>query len=315
MKKLKIDFKTDIITGELIPIDEIRIKIVSVKNKKNKNYYLSEIADFYYKEKYNKNIIEILSKFYEIPRCPATNEFVSYKLAGSIIFGKYSKIHNAKKNGKYIAENDENFKNYIEKIKSERKGSGNPMYGAIPWNKNLTKENDERVKQTSEKLYGRFHTEESKEKQSKSAKKRKIHGHTGCKHSEESKQIMREKTLIRFKNGKFPKTKTFPHLKVKEIINEVFFNDFEEEYLYGNFSFDFRIKNYLIEVQGDYFHCNPNTKYSIPKSNIQIKNFERDKRKRKFVLQKNEFILIEIWEFDIINNFEKVKIWIENLKK
>lgn len=315
MKKLKIDFKKDIITGELIPIDEIRKKVISSKNKKNNNYYLSEIADFYYKEKYDKNIIEILSDFYEIPRCPATNEFVSYKLAGSIIFGKYSNIANAKKNGKYIAENDENFREYIERIKLERKGCGNPMYGAIPWNKNLTKETDERVNQVSEKLFGRFHTEESKKKQSESAKKRKIHGHTGFKHTEESKQIMREKTLKRFKDGKFPKTKTIPHLIVKEIIERFFFDDFEEEYLYGGFSFDFKINNYLIEVQGDYFHCNPNTKHSIPKSSIQIKNFERDKRKRKFVLKKKEFVLIEIWEYDIINNFENVKKWIENLKK
>ena len=39
MEKLKIDFRIDIISGEEIIVDELR---KGLKEKKNKNYYLSD---------------------------------------------------------------------------------------------------------------------------------------------------------------------------------------------------------------------------------------------------------------------------------
>jgi hypothetical protein len=125
---------------------------------------------------------------------------------------------------------------------------------------------------------------------------------------------MRENTIKMYKEGKFPQTNSFPHREVKGILENVFEN-FEEEFKYGNFIFDFKIGNFLIEVQGDYFHCNPNTRHYKPKNSMQIKNVERDKRKRNYVEKKAEYVLVEIWEFDIVNNKKEVIKWIENLKK
>lgn len=315
MEKLKIDFKKDITNGLDIPIEEIRKEMKEIKQK---NYYLSEIAEYYYKKTYNKNILEILDDFYEIPRCPATNHFVSYKLNGSIVFGKYGPLIYAKEIGLYVSENDEKYKNFVEKMKTERKGSGNPMYKAIPWNKNLTKEEDDRVMSSSKKRIGLKHSDESKKKQSESAKKRTIHGHSGHKHSEESKQIMREKTILRFKSGSFPQTNSFPHREVKKILENICIEEnltFEEEFEYGGFVFDFKFENNLIEVQGDYFHCNPNTRHKVPKNKMQINNLERDERKKDFVYNKKEYNFVEIWEFDIVNNIKKVEQCLKNLKK
>lgn len=312
MEKLKIDFRRDIISGEDIIVDELRKEL---KEKKNKNYYLSEIADYYYQSKYDKNILEVLKDYYDIPRCPVTGDLVSYKLAGSILFGKYSSSCDVSDMTKHIAKNNNDFKAHIERMKVERRGDGNPMYGATAWNGGLTKENNDIIKKISEDRRGIEFSEETLKKMSESAKVREIHGHTGHKHSEESKQIMREKAIARFKKGEFPQTNSLPHRMVREFLLEIFGENIKEEFGYGGFVFDFKVDTYLIEVQGDYFHCNPETRHATPKSDMQKNNLERDERKRNFVKENLEYELIEVWENDIINNIEKVKICLNNLRK
>lgn len=315
MEKLKIDFRRDIVSGEDIPVAEFRAEL---KQKKNKNYYLSEIADYYYQCEYEKNILEVLSNYYEIPKCPVTGGLVSYKLAGSILFGKYSSDCDVSDMTKYIAENNENYKAHVDRMKVERKGGGNPMYGATAWNDGLTKETDERIKKISEDRKGIEFSDETLARMSESAKVREVHGHTGHKHSEETKQILREKTIARFKKGKFPQTNSLPHREVRKVLEELYGvagEDFEEEFSYGGFVFDFKVGKFLIEVQGDYFHCNPDTRHAIPKSDMQRNNLKRDNRKRKVVAKKGEYQLIEVWENDIINDIEKIKLCLNNLKK
>lgn len=310
MEKLKIDFRIDIISGEDIIVDELRKEL---KEKKNKNYYLSEIADYYYQSKYGKNILEVLSEYYEIPTCPVTGDLVSYKLAGSILFGRYSSSCDVSEMTKHIATNNSNFKAHVEKMKVDRRGEGNPMYGLTAWNDGLTKETDDRIKKISEDRKGIEFSDETLKKMSESAKVREVHGHTGHKHSEESKQIMREKTIARFKRGEFPQTNSLPHRETKSVLQELNL-PFEEEFEYGGFVFDFKIADKLVEVQGDYFHCNPNTRHAVPKNKMQKNNLKRDKRKRKFVEDNKEFELLEVWEHDIINKKEEIKLWLSNLK-
>jgi hypothetical protein len=219
---------------------------------------------------------------------------------------------------KHVCENNDNYKAHIERMKVDRKGFGNPMYGATPWNIGLTKDTDERIKKISDNMIGNVFTEDILKKMSDSAKKREVHGHTGFKHSEESKQIMREKTIARFKLGNFPQTNSLPHIKTREILEEIIGEidkDFEEEFEYGGYVFDFKVGKNLIEVQGDYFHCNPKTRHAIPKNKMQENNVERDKRKKSLVLKEQEYSLIELWEYDIINNIETIKECIQNLKK
>jgi hypothetical protein len=126
---------------------------------------------------------------------------------------------------------------------------------------------------------------------------------------------MREKTIARFKRGEFPQTNSLPHRMVRELLLEIFGENIKEEFGYGGFVFDFKVDRYLVEIQGDYFHCNPETRHAIPKNDMQKNNLERDERKRNFVKENLEYELIEVWENDIINNIEKVKICLNNLKK
>lgn len=288
--EFKINFKIDYISNEEIPIQNLSREIKKLKIIKRKNFYITEIADFYYKKKYQKNIVEILENFFNFPKCPITGKIVSYKLAGKIIFGKYSSDCSSAEMAKHISINNEKYKEHISRMKEERKGAGNPMHNNKPWNKGLSSETNETIKKTAEKRIGWKPSDETKKKQSESAKKRLIHGHTGFKHSEESKQVMREKTIERLKNNKFPQTNTVPHKKMKEILQNNFLDnnliqaqDFEEEFPYGHFVFDFRVKNYLIEVQGDFFHANPNTRHSGATHMIQKINISRDRSKKNFV--------------------------------
>jgi len=48
---------------------------------------------------------------------------------------------------------------------------------------------------------------------------------------------------------------------------------------------------------------------------MQKKNLERDVRKRIFVKNNDKYKLIEVWEHDIVNNIDKIRECLKNLKK
>ena len=84
----------------------------------------------------------------------------------------------------------------------------------------------------------------------------------------------------------------------------------DDDYIYQNYKTQ-TVKEIIIEVQGDYFHCNPKLYPKGPKNENQIKYVIRDYYKKCFYLG-NDYVLIEIWEDDIRNNFDKVIKQIEN---
>jgi very-short-patch-repair endonuclease len=71
--------------------------------------------------------------------------------------------------------------------------------------------------------------------------------------------------------------------------------------------FDFKLsgKKILIEVDGDYWHCNPNTKFKVPKYAAQFSNLKKDKIKKEWC-DKNSYILLRFWENDINNNLDEI---------
>ncbi len=204
---------------------------------------------------------------------------------------------------------------WSEEAKTTRKGSGNPMFDKTPWNDGLTKDTSDSVMQVSLKMTGRITSDEAKKKQSDSAKKRLIHGHTGCKHTDETKQLFREITLKRMAEGKFKQTKTKPHIEVERILQELGLV-YESEKVIGCWSFDIYIPelDFYIEVDGDYFHSNPKFYPNGPKTKTQKINWYRDIKKNKFC-EENNLKLARFWECDIINNPEYIKEEICKLKK
>jgi very-short-patch-repair endonuclease len=204
---------------------------------------------------------------------------------------------------------------WAEKMKTERLGENNPMYGQIPWNSGLTSETSEILKRIADNQKGKIVSEETKERQSISAKKRLIHGHTGIPHTEESKQKMREHTLARLKAGSFKQTKTKPHICLASILEELGLK-YEEEKIVDKWSFDFYLIDYdiFLEADGDYFHSNPKQFPCGPQTKTQKRNKYRDYIKNKFCQDEN-MICKRFWEYDILNNRELIKKEIYELLK
>lgn len=215
---------------------------------------------------------------------------------------------------KYACGRNDGVKKWSEEAKISRLGQNNPMFKKRAWNQGLSKEDHPSLKMVSEKMTNREVSNETKKKQSTSARNRRFHGHTGCKHSDETKNKLREKTLQRIANGKFKQTKTKPHVELCKMLEQAEIS-YEEEKIVSCWSFDIYLTEFdiYIEVDGDYFHSNPRF-YKKPKTKTQKINFTRDISKNRFC-EENNMKLIRIWEYDILNNRDEVLCRLEKLKK
>jgi DNA polymerase III alpha subunit/very-short-patch-repair endonuclease len=192
----------------------------------------------------------------------------------------------------------------IKKGKSVNAGINNafhPSKRPIP-NKGKKSNNKNKLRQILPKEY--VH-----QIRSEAAKNRKINGHSGCKHSEASKELMRQRTIARYVNGKFPNKDTSINKKVFEFVSELKQHQFVKEYSVSLGVVDIAEPNLkiAIECQGTFFHADyrfypDKTKLSA----IQRKNKRRDFLKKRWMRQ-NGWTLIELWEEDINNDFEFCK--------
>jgi len=155
----------------------------------------------------------------------------------------------------------------------------------------------------SQAMKGKALSENHKKKLRIAARVRTVHGHTGFRHSDETKEKIRQKTLQQIKNGLMPQTLTGIHSKVIDHMKlNNLWEGFEVEYRIKNrYSIDIAdpIHKIAIECQGDYWHANP--KFYCEKNQTQIRNVSRDKQKRK-LLHNEGWDLICLWGDDIKNN-------------
>jgi very-short-patch-repair endonuclease len=176
--------------------------------------------------------------------------------------------------------------------------------------KEKLRNNKERGKRISEKLKGIPKSEESKIKLSITQKIR----------YKNNPKLREELSKIRLKwmrdNSKVKTSKL--EIKFMDILNSIGLIkdiDFTHNYLVSNiktfFDFYLPLKKIIIEVDGDFYHCNPNTKYSTPKYEIQVKNKSNDKRKNTWC-QNHGIKLLRYWEKDINERPEWI---ISELKK
>lgn len=288
-----------------IPISSFEVCIIDKISKeqikklfrfKNKGaYYLHKFID-YIKEYHNLSIQDYIEKFLlkKWPLCPVSLERVGYRVNGKGIF--FSTF----KKGKINKENCPAFKKACEKFSRERLGENNPMFGKKSWNSGLTKYSDARIENISQKRNGIKFTDQHKNKLRNARRNHPLKARHISKHSEFSKEKMRQATIKRWQNGDFSFKKTSIETKVENWLIE---NDIN--YLYqhgvGGFVADFACvsEKILIECHGDFFHCNPRIqKYSVPRYDIQKRNLYRDSIKRK-IYAESSWKLIELWESDI----------------
>ena len=263
----------------------------------NGAYYLDKFVN-YLRDNYNISLRDYCIKYlnFKWPQCPVKKELTGYIVSGSGL--KISRFVA----GGVTMESCPKFKTACEKASQDRTGSKNPMYGKEAWNKGLDI-SDPRVQNMVNKNIGRSASEETKIKQSEAGKRRKIHGHTGHKHSDLTKEQLRQNTARLWSVGIFNKV-TSIHIKVREFLLSLDLSEkLEEEYQVKYFSMDFAFPDVkvAIECQGTYYHIDPRRYPNGPINAMQRRNKGRDKAKRTFCCGQLGWIIIELWETEINN--------------
>lgn len=120
-------------------------------------------------------------------------------------------------------------------------------------------------------------------------------------------RTLSDTALIRIQNNPGPYKDTEPELKMKEILTSLnipFEHQFRVEGISHSFDFHVLNTNILIEVDGNYWHCNPKVFKKLSK--IQ-KQWKRQDIKINKLAKEKDFILIRFWEKDILNNEKNVR--------
>lgn len=197
------------------------------------------------------------------------------------------------------------------KISMDRTGKNNPCFkikDKDKWilnvKKGLKPYSEKRKNKTLEELYGEKKAQFLRKKLSDSAKKRKIHGHTGRTHSEKTKEILREKTTKRISSNK--DMVSSPQLKLFNKLKELNISNFELEYPYNFYTIDIAVPSLklCIEVDGDFWHVNSNKGFEM-KYECQKRNKRVEKSKTTY-LTKNGWKILRIWESEINSDFDSV---------
>jgi very-short-patch-repair endonuclease len=130
---------------------------------------------------------------------------------------------------------------------------------------------------------GRIHTQTTKDKMSETAIQRVLK-------TDQNHTSKLEKTFANI-------------LDLLDIEHQQFFYAKEIKAFY-----DFYLPKYniIIEVDGDFWHCNPDSKHNIPKYETQKRNLIKDSIKSQWAID-NGYTLLRFWENDINNNIKQVK--------
>lgn len=214
-------------------------------------------------------------------------------------------------------------KEQISNIKSRlNSGEGNGMFGKIGPNKGLTKENSERIRNSSmkisitlKKMFENVELDRSGDKNGMYGKQSWSKGKTRYDDSRLVDNYNRKSISaknrwsklsdiekdIRIGNLSLAANKAKKDTKIEVIIKNKLENmniNFTKNYRCDRYIFDFYLVdyNFVIECQGDYWHGN--SEYFKILNEIQIKNIERDKNKIKY-LEENKIKSLFLWENEI----------------
>lgn len=189
------------------------------------------------------------------------------------------------------------------------------------WNKGLNMD-DERVKDNIEKIMSNPNRGKNISKKLKGIAKSENHKEkikiaANVRWSDENEREKQSHRLISnlIKNN-YRNKKTKLEIKFQSILESLGFIEkidfaYQKQISSAIFDFYFEDKNLLIEVDGDFHHCNPNSIHSIPKYSIQLKTISNDIRKNR-IADNKKIKLLRFWESDINNNLDSV---VEILKK
>jgi very-short-patch-repair endonuclease len=119
----------------------------------------------------------------------------------------------------------------------------------------------------------------------------------------ERREAQRQKRYIYFSTQQMTVSKT--ELRMEEILESIGI-EYTRQYILKRKIYDFIIcgTKVLIEVDGDFWHCNP-INFPVPKYKHQFHNLKNDAIK-SMIAEENGYTLLRFWEYDIINHPDKV---------
>ena len=240
-------------------------------------------------------------------------ELVNFHQSG---YGEYIRGHNSRVSNPILTLSNEQW----TQRKARHRATNKAQFASgerVMWNKGLTKEtssivqrlgkqtseNTERAAKISEWMTGRPKSEEHK-------KNSRI-GITNAWKDPELRERQRGHAMERFRQ----KARNAP-TKIEKIITAML------EDLSVEFTFQFRLQRklfdfhvtgtmLLIEVDGDFWHCNPTSRYAIPKYPLQFRTIENDRAKDQLAIDQG-YTLLRFWESDIHTRPEWVKAEVQS---
>lgn len=105
-----------------------------------------------------------------------------------------------------------------------------------------------------------------------------------------------------------PRRKDITNTKPQQIVNNILNGlniQYQNEYIIDWYSLDNYLinLNLVIEVMGDFWHCNP-IRYSNIRQTVQRDRVSKDKAKHTYIKNKLQCEILYLWEFDILNEQE-----------
>lgn len=113
--------------------------------------------------------------------------------------------------------------------------------------------------------------------------------------------------LVKKNADKMSKKLTAPEKQLKKILKELKVK-FEPQKIIASKIYDFYVPqaNLIIEVDGDYWHANPDIYSESDQNSIQKRNVKNDKFKETLALGRG-YDIIRVWESELNNNYSAVK--------
>lgn len=310
MKKVKIELSSHFIPADMFEtclIDGATMGQIChiYPSKAGGGTYKLDKFIKYLLEKHSCSLQKYVNEYLKIdwPRCQQTNLETGYKICGAGV-----KIHHNHKTAKLTKENPK-FKAHCDRMSVDRVGAGNPMHGKKSWNAGLKEEDDPRIAKSLAAARAAPYTEERLKKMSEAGKRRKVPGHLGHKHSEESKRKMSIGQAKRYQSGNFNR-KSSIQLEVERFLLSLELSEvLMPEYRVDWYAIDcaFPIAKLAVEVNGTFFHIDPRVYPNGPINAVQRRNFGRDKRKKAH-LESLGWTILPLWEIEVRNGEYKEQL-------
>ena len=237
----------------------------------------------------------------EIPKCKCgCGNNVKFFAGKGGWFGEYLRGHKAKESGFCTKEG-------LEKSAETRRqrfasgeliqhNKGIKLEGAALFKAQEVAKRPERRKKISKALKGKQKSPEHIAKITEDRKK-----YWGI---EQNRLDQRERRIQHIlENGLAYSSKLEEEFKtILDLLHIQYYEQFYAKEIKSLYDFKIKGKNILIEVDGDYWHCNPEIeKFKIPTKEWHHHNLKRDKIKNEWAIE-HGYTLLRFWEHDIKNN-------------